>query len=292
MLYGVLVAVGLSILDLLRRVAHAHDGILGFVPGIAGMHDIDDYPEAEGVPGLVVYRYDAPLCFANAEDFRERALAAVDESPMPVEWFVLNSEANVEVDLTALDALDQLRAELAERGIVFAMARVKQDLRDSLLAAGLILSILELLRRVAHAHDGILGFVPGIAGMHDIDDYPEAKPVPGLVVYRYDAPLCFANAEDFRERALAAVEESPTPVEWFVLNSEANVEVDLTALDALDQLRAELAQRGIVFVMARVKQDLRDALRAAGLIDKIGEDRIFMTLPTAVESYRGDRDPP
>jgi sulfate permease, SulP family len=95
-----------------------------------------------------------------------------------------------------------------------------------------------------------------------------------------------------RERALAAVEESPTPVEWFVLNSEANVEVDLTALDALDQLRAELAQRGIVFVMARVKQDLRDALRAAGLIDKIGEDRIFMTLPTAVESYRGDRDPP
>ena len=64
---------------------------------------------------------------------------------------------------------------------------------------------------------------------HDIDDYPEAKPVPGLVVYRYDAPLCFANAEDFRERALAAVEESPTPVEWFVLNSEANVEVDLTA---------------------------------------------------------------
>jgi MFS superfamily sulfate permease-like transporter len=156
-----------------------------------------------------------------------------------------------------------------------------------LVAVGL--SILELLRRVAHAHDGILGFVPGIAGMHDIDDYPEAKPVPGLVVYRYDAPLCFANAEDFRERALAAVEETPTPVEWFVLNSEANVEVDLTALDALDQLRAELAQRGIVFVMARVKQDLRDALRAAGLIDKIGEDRIFMTLPTAVESYRGDR---
>ena len=43
--------------------------------------------------------------------------------------------------------------------------------------------------------------------------------MPGLVVYRYDAPLCFANAEDFRERALAAVEESPTPVEWFVLNS-------------------------------------------------------------------------
>ena len=97
--------------------------------------------------------------------------------------------------------------------------------------------------------------------MHDLDDYPDADPVPGLVVYRYDAPLFFANAENFRERALAAVDENPDPVKWFVLNAEANVEVDLTALDVLDQLRTELADRGIVFAMARVKQDLRDASR-------------------------------
>ena len=69
-LYGVLVAVGLSILDLLRRVARPHDAVLGFVPGVAGMHDIDDYPDASPEPGLVVYRYDAPLFFANAENFR------------------------------------------------------------------------------------------------------------------------------------------------------------------------------------------------------------------------------
>jgi high affinity sulfate transporter 1 len=148
------------------------------------------------------------------------------------------------------------------------------------------LSILDLLRRVARPHDAIQGFVPGMAGMHDVDDYREAVPVPGLVVYRYDAPLFFANAENFRERALAAVDDSPVPVEWFVLNTEANVEVDLTALDVLDQLRSELASRGIVFAMARVKQDLRVELEAAGLVDKIGEDRIFMTLPTAVEAYR------
>ena len=66
-LYGVLVAIGLSILDLLRRVARAHDSVQGIVPGVAGMHDVDDYPEAAVIPGLVVYRYDAPLCFANAE---------------------------------------------------------------------------------------------------------------------------------------------------------------------------------------------------------------------------------
>jgi MFS superfamily sulfate permease-like transporter len=153
------------------------------------------------------------------------------------------------------------------------------------------LSILELLRRVARPHDAIQGFVPGIAGMHDVDDYPEADLVPGLVVYRYDAPLFFANAENFHQRALAAVDNSAVPVEWFVLNAESNVEVDLTALDALDLLRAELTGRGIIFAMARVKHDLRDALEAAGLVDKIGEDRIFMTLPTAVEAYRNRRSP-
>ncbi len=132
----------------------------------------------------------------------------------------------------------------------------------------------------------MLGFVPGLAGMHDVDDYPTASPVPGLLIYRFDAPLFFANAENFRQRALAAVDASPDPVEWFVLNAEANVEVDLTALDALDQLRSELARRGIEFGMARVKQDLRDDLVAAGLVDKIGDDRIFPTLPTAVAAYR------
>ena len=132
----------------------------------------------------------------------------------------------------------------------------------------------------------MLGLVPGVAGMHDLEDYPDAQAIPGLVVYRYDAPLCFANAEDFRKRALHAVDSNAGPVEWFVLNAEANVEVDLTALDALDQLRTELERRGIVFAMARVKQDLRDSLEAAELVDKIGEDRIFPTLPTAVEAFR------
>lgn len=152
--------------------------------------------------------------------------------------------------------------------------------------AAVALSILDLLRRVARGHDSVLGFVPGVAGMHDVDDYPEAELLPGLLVYRYDAPLCFANAEDFRTRALQAVDTYPEPVEWFVLNAEANVEIDMTALDALDRLRSDLERRGVVFAMARVKQDLRDALDAGGFLAKVGDDRIFMTLPTAVEAFR------
>ena len=152
-----------------------------------------------------------------------------------------------------------------------------------LVAVGL--SVAELLTRVARPHDAVEGLVPGVAGMHDVDDYPEARTIPGLLVYRYDSPLFFANAENFRHRALAALDEQTEPVRWFVLNAEANVEVDITALDALDELRRELAHRGIVFALARVKQDLLDDLTAYGLADTVGSERIFPTLPTAVTAY-------
>uniref|UniRef100_A0AAU2JQ99 Sulfate permease n=1 Tax=Streptomyces sp. NBC_00049 TaxID=2903617 RepID=A0AAU2JQ99_9ACTN len=153
-----------------------------------------------------------------------------------------------------------------------------------LVAVGL--SVAELLSRVARPHDAVQGLVPGVAGMHDVDDYPQARTVPGLVVYRYDSPLFFANAEDFRRRALAAVAAETGPVRWFVLNAEANVEVDITALDSVEALREELAGRDIVFALARVKQDLRDDLDAYGLTGSVGEDRIFPTLPSAVAAYR------
>jgi high affinity sulfate transporter 1 len=147
------------------------------------------------------------------------------------------------------------------------------------------LSVAELLIRVARPHDAIEGLVPGLAGMHDVSDYPDARIVPGLVVYRYDAPLFFANAENFRSRALAAADQALDPVRWFVLNVEANVEVDYTALEAVEAVRAEITRRGAVFALARVKQDLLVRLRSFGLADKIGADFMFPTLPTALEAY-------
>jgi sulfate permease, SulP family len=152
-----------------------------------------------------------------------------------------------------------------------------------LLAVGL--SVVDLLARVARPHDAIQGLVPGLAGMHDVDDYPQARTIPGLLVYRYDSPLFFANAENFQRRALAAVDQQSPPVKWFVLNMEANVEVDITALDALDRVRQDLVARGIVFALARVKQDLLDDLTAFGLAASVGADHIFPTLPTAVAAY-------
>ncbi|WP_183099564.1 STAS domain-containing protein, partial [Nocardioides pelophilus] len=153
-----------------------------------------------------------------------------------------------------------------------------------LVAVGL--SVLDLLRRVARPHDAIQGFVPGLAGMHDVDDYPEAELVPGLMVYRYDSPLFFANAENFRARALDSVARSEVPVKWFVINAEAIIEIDVTALDALEQLRAELTERGVVVALARMKQDLAAQLEPTGFLDRIGRDRLYPTLPTAVAAFR------
>ncbi|MGZ5399156.1 MAG: SulP family inorganic anion transporter [Nocardioides sp.] len=188
------------------------------------------------------------------------------------------------VDLAEFRRIARFRRSEVVIAAATAAAVLALDVLYGILVA-IGLSILDLLRRVARPHDGILGHVPGVAGMHDVDDYPDARPVQGLVVYRYDSPLFFANVDDFTRRALASISDAEPRTEWFLLNAEANVQVDITALDALEELREELTRRGIVFALARVKQELHDDLVASGLVDKVGEDRIYMTLPTAVHAY-------
>lgn len=176
------------------------------------------------------------------------------------------------------------RTELALALTTTAAVLVLGVLPGVLVAVGM--SILDLMRRVSRPHDGILGYAPGLAGMHDIDDYPGSTVVPGLVVYRYDAPLCFANAEDFRRRALAALDQAPSSPSWLLLNTEAVAEVDLTAADMLHELCDELDRRQVTLAMARVKHDLSESLRPTGLLERVGPERIFPTLPTAVDAYR------
>lgn len=158
---------------------------------------------------------------------------------------------------------------------------------DILVGVGIAvsLSVIELFSRVARPHDAVLGRVPNLAGLHDIDDWKGAKTIPGLVIYRYDAPLCFANAENFKQRSLLAIESEVTPVEWFVLNMEANVEIDITAIDMLFELRNELAAKNITFAMARVKQDLYLELEKAQFLQNISAEHIYPTLPTAIAAF-------
>lgn len=171
--------------------------------------------------------------------------------------------------------------------VITAITAVSVGLFGVLIGIGIAvaLSILDLIRRITRPHADVLGYAPGVAGMHSLEDYPDAAQVEGLVVFRYDSPLFFANSDDFLTRALDAVDEADEPVRWFLLNAEANVEIDLTALDTLEQLRRRLEDRGIRFAMARVKQDLYERLAPTGFIARVGDEQIFATLPTAVKEY-------
>jgi MFS superfamily sulfate permease-like transporter len=147
------------------------------------------------------------------------------------------------------------------------------------------LSVIDLFARLMRPHDAVMGQVPDLAGLHDVNDWEGARTIPGLVIYRYDAPLCFANAEHFRSRALAAIAAETSPVQWFVLNAEAIVEIDITAVDVLLELEETLRAQGIVVGFARVKQDLYRQLQRAGVVEAVGAERFFPTLPTAVAAF-------
>ncbi|HZG39816.1 MAG TPA: STAS domain-containing protein, partial [Nodosilinea sp.] len=147
------------------------------------------------------------------------------------------------------------------------------------------LSVIELFARIARPHDAVMGKVPNIAGLHDVSDWPGATTIPGLVIYRYDAPLFFANAVDFQRRALLVVEAETTPVEWFVINTEAMVEIDITAADMLIELYETLSKQGITLALARVKRDLYTQLQRSGLLELIGIEHVFFTLPSAIDGF-------
>jgi SulP family sulfate permease len=188
------------------------------------------------------------------------------------------------IDVAGLRRLARFRPSELVLAIAAAIGVLVAGVLIGILIA-IALSVMDLFARVARPAAAVLGRAPGVAGLHDVTDYPDAVTIPGLVVFRYDAPLCFANANDFRTRAMEAVAAETEPVEWLLLNAEANVEVDLTAADALGQLHDDLESRGIVLALARVKQDLRDQLERIGLITHIGPERIFATLPVALEAF-------
>lgn len=152
------------------------------------------------------------------------------------------------------------------------------------------LSALDMLARVARPHGAALGLVPDLPGMHDIGDFATAEEIDGLLIYRFDSPLFFANAETFLQEARLLVDEREPGLQWFALNCEAIVEVDTTGVDALQRLHRTLAEHDVRFVLVRAKRELIEDLRPTGLIDVFGDEYIFPTLPTLVDAFLSRRE--
>jgi high affinity sulfate transporter 1 len=134
-------------------------------------------------------------------------------------------------------------------------------------------------------HSAVLGRADGVKGYHDITRYPDARRIPGLVLFRWDAPLFFANAELFKQRALDAVASSPTPARWLVVAAEPVTGIDVTAGDTLAELDNALHAMGIELCFAELKDPVKDTLKRFGLFAQLGERYFFPTIGSAVARY-------
>jgi MFS superfamily sulfate permease-like transporter len=147
------------------------------------------------------------------------------------------------------------------------------------------IAVIEFLWDGWRPHSAILGRANGVEGYHDITRYPDASQIPGLILFRWDAPLFFANAELFKERVLEAAAASPTPGRWLVVAAEPVTSVDVTAADSLSELDDALHRAGIELCFAELKDPVKDKLKRFGLFSQIGEEFFFATIEVAVSKY-------
>jgi high affinity sulfate transporter 1 len=149
----------------------------------------------------------------------------------------------------------------------------------------ILLSLGDFVRRAWRPHDAVLGREDELKGYHDIDRHPSARLIPGLLLYRFDAPLFFANAGWFGRRVRRLVAEAAHPVRWVVVAAEPITDIDTTAADSLRQLLEELRAEQVTLAFAELKGPVKDRLRRYGLFEAVGPDRFFPTVGTAVDGY-------
>jgi len=149
----------------------------------------------------------------------------------------------------------------------------------------IVIAVIEFLWDGWRPYSTVLGRAEGVEGYHDITRYPDAQLIPGLVLFRWDSPLFFANAELFHDRVLDAVAASPTPVRWLVVAAEPVTSVDVTSADMLAELDDTLHASGIKLCVAEMKDPVKDKMKRFGLFARLGETAFFPTVDTAVSGY-------
>lgn len=147
------------------------------------------------------------------------------------------------------------------------------------------LSLLSFVWRAWHPYDAVLGRLTGVRGYHDVGRHPDAVQTPGLVLFRWDAPLFYANVEIFCEHLDAALARAQPPVTRVVVAAEPVTDIDVSAADRLVALGDELRERGVVLCFAEMKGPVKDRLRAYGLFDTFGPANFFPTLTDAVARH-------
>jgi len=149
----------------------------------------------------------------------------------------------------------------------------------------IVIAVIEFLWDGWRPDYAVLGRVDGIRGYHDITRYPAARRIPGLVLFRWAAPLFFANAELFHQRLLDAIAESPTPVRRIIITAEPVTSIDVTSADMLAELEHSLTESGVELRFAEMKDPVKDKLKRFGLFDRFGAANFYPTIGSAVDAY-------
>jgi high affinity sulfate transporter 1 len=153
------------------------------------------------------------------------------------------------------------------------------------IAIAVALSIGNVFRRAWWPHQTVLGRVPGVPGYRDVDSYPDAEQLPGCVLFRFDAPLFFANARTFRDQVRRLARSEPAP-RWIVVAAEPITDVDTTAADMLEDLDEALNARGISLVFADMKDPVREKIERYELTRTIDPAHFFPTVGAAVAAFQ------
>jgi high affinity sulfate transporter 1 len=149
----------------------------------------------------------------------------------------------------------------------------------------IVIAVIEFLWDGWRPHYAVLARVDGVRGYHDIKRYHGARRIPGLVLFRWDAPLFFANAELFHQRVLQAIAESPTPVQRIIITAEPVTSIDVTSADMLAELEHSLTESGIELRFAEMKDPVKDKLKRFELFERFGGANFYPTIGSAVDAY-------
>ena len=188
------------------------------------------------------------------------------------------------LDITDFRAIYRYRHSEFWMGLFTAVAVLVIGMLAGIIIA-VALSLALVLKRAATPETATLGRLPGTDTYRDVADHPDAELMPGLLVYRFDAPLFFANASRLRDEIQAAVDATEPPVECVVIDAEMMYDIDSTGAQILLELLDGLDEQGVRLVLARVRTELRDELQASGLEGRVGADRVYLEVDDAVTAF-------
>jgi MFS superfamily sulfate permease-like transporter len=224
---------------------------------------------AAGVVGVVLLFLTEPMRYLPKATLGAVIVAAAIGLLDTKEWRGLARTSKVEVMIAAITMAGVILVGVLE-ALVIAVA----------------LSILDVVRRSATPHDAVLGWVERLGRYADVRLHPTARIVPGVLVYRLDDRLFFANAGYVRGRIREAIAGAPTPVRSLVFDAEALTHIDATGIAALKELIQSLTEERIGFAFARLKGPAEGTFREAGVLERVGQERVYPTVRAAVDASR------